>query len=115
MPASGVTAGVVTVEDLLEEIVGDIRDEHDEEAPDVERVGDRWRVSGLLRTDEVAEATEFRAPEGDYETIGGGLDTDAPLDDQPRWTATVVRMDGRRIDLVDLAPAPPGRSREDQS
>ena len=130
----GGIAGMVTVEDLMEEIVGDIRDEHDEEAPDVERVGDRWRVSGLLRTDEVAEATEFRAPEGDYETIGGvvmqalghipeegetveltGLDTDAPLDDQPRWTATVVRMDGRRIDLVDLAPAPPGRSREDQS
>ena len=42
-----------------------------QEAPDVERVGDGWRVSGLLRTDEVAEATDFRAPEGDYETIGG--------------------------------------------
>jgi CBS domain containing-hemolysin-like protein len=128
----GGIAGMVTVEDLMEEIVGDIRDEHDEEAPDVERVGDGWRVSGLLRTDEVAEATEFRAPEGDYETIGGvvmqalghipdegetvqltGFDTDAPLDEQPRWTATVVRMDGRRIDLIDLAPAPPEAKRED--
>jgi magnesium and cobalt exporter, CNNM family len=121
----GGIAGMVTVEDLIEEIVGDIRDEHDEATPDVERVGDGWRVSGLLRTDEVAEATEFRAPEGDYETIGGlvmhalghipeegesveltGFDTDAPLDEQPRWTATVVRMDGRRIDLVDLVLAP---------
>ncbi|HEY5150971.1 MAG TPA: hemolysin family protein [Mycobacterium sp.] len=129
----GGIAGMVTVEDLIEEIVGDIRDEHDEEALDVERVGDRWRVSGLLRTDEVAEATEFRAPEGDYETIGGvvmqalghipeegesveltGFDTDAPLDQQPRWTATVVRMDGRRIDLVDLAPTPIGPVREDE-
>jgi len=129
----GGIAGMVTVEDLMEEIVGDIRDEHDEEAPDVERVGDGWRVSGLLRTDEVAEATEFRAPEGDYETIGGvvmqalghipeegetvaltGFDTDAPLDEQPRWTATVVRMDGRRIDLIDLEPAPPEPRREDE-
>jgi len=129
----GGIAGMVTVEDLMEEIVGDIRDEHDEEAPDVERVGDGWRVSGLLRTDEVAEATDFRAPEGDYETIGGvvmqalghipeegetvaltGFDTDAPLDEQPRWTATVVRMDGRRIDLIDLEPAPPEPRREDE-
>lgn len=129
----GGIAGMVTVEDLMEEIVGDIRDEHDEEAPDVERVGDGWRVSGLLRTDEVAEATDFRAPEGDYETIGGlvmqalghipeegetveltGFDTDAPLDEQPRWTATVVSMDGRRIDLIDLAPAPPEPRREDE-
>jgi CBS domain containing-hemolysin-like protein len=129
----GGIAGMVTVEDMIEEIVGDIRDEHDEEAPDVERIGDRWRVSGLLRTDEVAEATGFRAPGGDYETIGGvvmqalghipeegetveltGFDTDAPLDEQPRWMATVVRMDGRRIDLVDLAPAPPGLTRQDE-
>ncbi len=130
----GGIAGMVTVEDLIEEIVGDIRDEHDEEAPEVERVGDAWRVSGLLRTDEVAEATDFRAPDGDYETIGGvvmhalghipeegetveltGFDTDAPLDEQPRWTATVVRMDGRRIDLIDLAPALPEPTREDES
>ena len=127
----GGIAGMVTVEDLIEEIVGDIRDEHDEEAPDVERIGDGWRVSGLLRTDEVAEATEFRAPEGDYETIGGlvmhvlghipeegeaveltGLDTDAPVDEQPRWRATVVQMDGRRIDLVDLVPVPRTPTRE---
>lgn len=128
----GGIAGMVTVEDLIEEIVGDIRDEHDESTPDVERVGDGWRVSGLLRTDEVAEATDFRAHEGDYETIGGlvmlalghipeegesvdltGFDTEAPLDRQPRWTATVARMDGRRIDLVDLVPAPAEPSPED--
>jgi CBS domain containing-hemolysin-like protein len=121
----GGIAGMVTVEDLIEEIVGDIRDEHDESTPDVERIGDRWRVSGLLRTDEVAEATDFRAPEGEYETIGGlvmhalghipvegesveltGLDTDAPLDEQPCWTATVVQMDGRRVDLVELVRVP---------
>jgi CBS domain containing-hemolysin-like protein len=127
----GGIAGMVTVEDLIEEIVGDIRDEHDEATPDVERTTDGWQVSGLLRIDEVAETTDFRAPEGDYETIGGlvmsalghipeagqsvelsAFDPDAPLDEQPRWRATVLRMDGRRVDLVGLEPLPSDRHEE---
>jgi magnesium and cobalt exporter, CNNM family len=67
----GGTAGMVTVEDLIEEIVGEVRDEHDQPAPGVLPADDGWQVSGLLRIDEVAEATGFRAPEGDYDTIGG--------------------------------------------
>ena len=67
----GGTAGMVTVEDLIEEIVGDVRDEHDDATPDVVAAGDGWRVSGLLRIDEVAAATGYHAPEGEYETIGG--------------------------------------------
>ena len=117
----GGTAGMVTVEDLIEEIVGDVRDEHDVEPPDVVPAGRGWQVSGLLRIDEVAENTEFRAPEGDYETIGGlvleklghipaegesveltAFDPDAPVEDPVRWLATVVKMDGRRIDQLEL-------------
>ncbi len=67
----GGTAGMVTVEDLVEEIVGDVRDEHDDSTPDVVAAGRGWLVSGLLRIDEVAAATGFRAHEGEYETIGG--------------------------------------------
>ena len=67
----GGTAGMVTVEDLIEEIVGDVRDEHDDATPDVVAAGSGWRVSGLLRIDEVAAATGYHAPEGEYETIGG--------------------------------------------
>jgi len=117
----GGTAGMVTVEDLIEEIVGDVRDEHDDATPDVVVAGSGWRVSGLLRTDEVAVATGYRAPEGPYETIGGlvlreighipvagekaelpALDPDGLLDGVGRWEATVVRMAGRRIDLLEL-------------
>ena len=118
----GGTAGMVTMEDLIEEIVGDVRDEHDDVTPDVLRMSrDSWRVSGLLRIDEVAENAGFRAPEGEYETIGGlvmqelghipkqgeaveltAFDPDGPVDDPVRWLATVVRMDGRRIDLLEV-------------
>lgn len=117
----GGTAGMVTVEDLIEEIVGDVRDEHDDATPDVLASGNGWRVSGLLRIDEVATATGYRAPDGPYETIGGlvlrelghipragetvevpAWDADGLSDDSVRWQATVVRMDGRRIDLLQL-------------
>ena len=117
----GGTAGMVTVEDLIEEIVGDVRDEHDDATPDVVAAGTGWRVSGLLRIDEVAAATGFRAPEGPYETIGGlvlrelghipaagetvqlpALDADGLLDTSMRWQARVMRMDGRRIDSLEL-------------
>ena len=117
----GGTAGMVTVEDLIEEIVGDVRDEHDDATPDVVAAGSGWRVSGLLRIDEVAASTGFRAPEGPYETIGGlvlrqlghipvagetvelpALDSDGLLDTELHWQARVIRMDGRRIDLLEL-------------
>jgi CBS domain containing-hemolysin-like protein len=117
----GGTAGMVTVEDLIEEIVGDVRDEHDDATPDVIIAGKGWQVSGLLRIDEVAQATRFRPHEGEYETIGGlvlqelghipeagehvelkAFDPDGPIDDPVRWLATVVAMDGRRIDLLEL-------------
>jgi CBS domain containing-hemolysin-like protein len=93
----GGTDGVVTIEDLVEELVGDISDEHDIEepilgplapAPGVEGLngndvaghevtvagGPRtWLVDGLLREDELAEITGFRLPEGPYETLAGFL------------------------------------------
>jgi CBS domain containing-hemolysin-like protein len=114
-------AGMVTVEDLIEEIVGDVRDEHDDATPDVVASGNGWQVSGLLRIDEVAAATGYHAPEGEYETIGGlvlqelgripvsgdtvqlsGYEPDGIAEGTARWQARVIRMDGRRIDLLEL-------------
>ena len=117
----GGTAGMVTIEDLIEEIVGDVRDEHDDATPDVVAAGTGWRVSGLLRIDEVSTEIGYRGPEGEYETIGGlvleqlghipvpgetielpALDADGLPDESMRWQATVLQMDGRRIDVLEL-------------
>ncbi|MFC4128799.1 hemolysin family protein [Nocardia rhizosphaerae] len=114
----GGTAGLVTMEDLIEEILGDVRDEHDEEERDVRRVSDGWDCSGLLRIDEVSRATGYDAPEGEYETLGGLVLTqlgripatgDEVVLPESRgtdggWIARVDRMDGRRIDRVRLVP-----------
>jgi CBS domain containing-hemolysin-like protein len=129
----GGTAGMVTVEDLIEEIVGDVRDEHDDATPDVVEMRNGWQVSGLLRIDEVDTETPFRAPEGEYETIGGlvlqelghipvegesvtltEFDPDTAFDHPVRWLATVERMDGRRIDLIKLLRLGPDEESADE-
>jgi CBS domain containing-hemolysin-like protein len=108
----GGTAGVVTMEDLVEEIVGDVRDEHDRgEAPPVRPLGrNSWLVSGLLRDDEVAEATGFRMPEGEYETLAGlvlaRLGRIPEVSDEVRidgWRITVMKMDRHRIAELRLS------------
>ena len=102
----GGTAGLVTMEDLIEEIVGDVRDEHDRgEGVPVRPLGrSGWLVSGLLRDDEVAEATGFRMPDGEYETLAGlvlaQLGRIPQVGDEVRvdgWRITVMLMDKHRI------------------
>ncbi|WP_182347410.1 hemolysin family protein [Tomitella gaofuii] len=127
----GGTAGMISMEDLVEEILGDVRDEHDATLADVQPTADGWLCSGLLRIDEVSAAIGLPLPEGDYETLAGLLLTEfghipaegeeitVPIattldDEQPTlgdqlgahhevWRARVVRMDGRRIDRVALS------------
>ncbi|ACU97259.1 hemolysin family protein [Saccharomonospora viridis] len=107
----GGTAGLVTLEDVVEEIVGDVRDEHDtREKPASQQLGpDSWVVSGQLRGDEVFDATGFHMPDGDYETIAGllldrlgeipeigmSLDIDG-------WRLVVTGMDRHRISEVTV-------------
>ncbi len=107
----GGSAGIVTLEDLVEEIVGDVRDEHDRPESTVRRLGDgSWLVSGLLRADEVAEATGFTMPEGDYETLAGLMLSElGRIPSEGAAVAlgdtrlTVVRMDRHRIADVRIA------------
>ncbi len=115
----GGTAGIVTLEDLVEEIVGDVRDEHDSaEQARVRSLGQgSWLMSGLLRDDEVAEATGFVMPSGDYETLAGlvlsrlGRIPDVGDDVQvDGWRLTVMRRDRNRVaELRVAAPRWEGR------
>lgn len=115
----GGTAGLVTLEDVVEEIIGDVRDEHDShEGPASQRLGaDSWVVSGQLRADEVTEQTGFRMPDGDYETIAGlilerlgKIPAAGDSADVDGWRLTVTEMDRLRIAEVGVhrvtAPAP---------
>ena len=71
----GATAGLVTLEDLLEEIVGEIRDEYDEdELKSLQKIGDReYRVEGSMKLDDINDALELSLSSEDYESVGGRI------------------------------------------
>ena len=98
----GGTAGIVTVEDLLEELVGEIEDEHDEEETPLRRVepGVYW-VEASIRLDEVNEALELNLPEGEYDTLAG-LVLDR-LERVPRQGER-IREDGVVLEVVAAEP-----------
>jgi CBS domain containing-hemolysin-like protein len=66
-------AGIVTVEDIAEELVGEIADEYDADIVEVTRQGDGWLVPGDMHVDEAQRVLEQRLPVGDYETMSGLL------------------------------------------
>ncbi|MBA3488379.1 MAG: HlyC/CorC family transporter [Longispora sp.] len=111
----GGTDGVVTTEDLVEELVGEIVDEHDRRELDSLRSGASETVSGVLREDELAEQVGFPLPEGPYETLAGFLL--AQLGHIPAvgewveydgWRFTIAEMDKRRIEQVKVEPPADG-------
>jgi CBS domain containing-hemolysin-like protein len=112
----GGTAGVATLEDLVEEIVGEVKDEHDKRKPGVlQSASGDWYFPGLLRPDEVTMLIpDLVVPdESGYETVAGFIMAElgrvaAPGDsvEVPAGTLTVERMDNRRIDRVQFRPAP---------
>ncbi|MFB9310487.1 CBS domain containing-hemolysin-like protein [Agromyces hippuratus] len=110
----GGTAGVATLEDLVEELVGEVSDEHDRTRAGIVRRGDDVSFPGILRPDELLERTGIRVPEnGDYETVAGfvmaelgrlpAVGDEVLIDD---GTLVVQRLDGRRIDRVRFVPNP---------
>nr|WP_246315923.1 hemolysin family protein [Kineococcus aurantiacus] len=111
----GGTAGVVTLEDLVEEIVGDVSDEHDRDRGGLRQHRDAsWTVPGLARPDEVRDATGVEVPDDPaYETVGGfvmaRLGRIPAVGDEVEVSGAVlrvVRMEGRRVERLRLRPRP---------
>ena len=96
----GGTAGIVTLEDLIEEVIGDIRDEYDVEGDDPLRFrGGDVEADGLLNLDEVRSVTGVTLPEGPYETLAGYVMS--CLGHVPR-TGEAVEVDGHRLEVSEL-------------
>lgn len=108
----GGTAGVATLEDLVEELIGDVADEHDRRTPGVVHRGSSVTFPGLQRPDEVRDAFGLDVPEGSaYETVGGfvmarlgRLPTTGDTVEVDGGRLEVVRMEGRRIDRLRFVP-----------
>lgn len=110
--------GLITLEDLVEEIIGEVRDEHDYEADPVHSPDGSWDFSGLLRMDEVSEVIDVELPEDEaYDTLGGLIadelgrladagdvveivSADLPGATRMNLSLEVLDMDGHRVDHV---------------
>lgn len=109
----GGTAGLVTMEDLLEEIVGEIVDEYDEEEPLIQPVAEgEYIVDGRLPVDELAELFGTELPDEDWDTVGGlvlGLAGRVPEEGEvfhlDAITFTAERVQGRRVSRIRVGPA----------
>lgn len=107
----GGTAGLITLEDLLESIVGSIQDEYDEEEEDeiVENEDATFSVDGATAIDELAERLDAELPEGDYDTVGGMIlsllgripgEDEHPAVEAAGFRFTVETVSERRIERV---------------
>lgn len=110
-------AGVVTMEDLLESIVGNMQDEFDHEEEEITQLDENsFDVDGGCAIEELNERLDVEFPEGDYDTVAGFMldqlgripdNGEKPVVTFDRVTLTVQSMDDRAIDRVHIAVAPP--------
>lgn len=112
----GGTAGIVTIEDLLEEIVGNIQDEYDEEEQEIIRKDDKtWIVAGLADLDDVGNMVGVEFPEDDFETLAGFVisllgripeENELPEVSYENLCFKVLAMEERRVSKVEITVLP---------
>ncbi len=115
-------AGIVTVEDLLESIVGNMQDEFDHEEEEITQLDENvFDVDGSCSIEELGELLDIDLPEGDYDTVAGFIldrlgripeEGEQPTVEYNRLTLTVMSMDDRAIDRIHIVVAPPAPEEE---
>ncbi len=117
----GIVSGVVTIEDLLEEIVGEIQDEYDAEESQLTQVDDHtYLAEGTLLIDDFNEATKWNLPTETADTLGGFvfdmMGHQPELNETATWRDlhfTVIATDGRRIQQVKVVKTPRANPEEE--
>jgi putative hemolysin len=114
----GGTAGIVTLEDLVEEVIGEIRDEYDSQELSTTRrlAGGSIEVDGLLNLGDFEEETGVELPEGPYETVAGYVVSELGrlpvvgdrITTENGYLLEFDRLDGRRVDRVRVTVRPTG-------
>ncbi len=112
----GGVAGIVTVEDLIESIVGNIQDEFDDEEEEIQKISeDKFNIDGMSAVSEVDELLDIELPEGEYETVAGYLMSvlgrvpeayEHPTVEYGGYSFTVAEMDERRIVRITVERLP---------
>lgn len=119
----GGVAGLVTMEDLLESIVGNMQDEYDNEDEELTQVDkDTFHIDGVANLDEVEDELGVKLPDGDYDTIGGMVmdllgripgEDETPSVEVGGFSFTVTAMDERRIEEIVARRLPEENETED--
>lgn len=123
----GGTAGIVTLEDVLESIVGNIQDEYDDEEEEIKKIDETtFTVEGTTDLDEVDELVGVELPEGDFDTLGGfvisllgylptEVDQENPIvAEYENLRFTVLSIDERRIDEIKVEILPVEKKDEEE-
>ncbi len=112
----GGIAGIVTMEDLLEAIVGNMQDEYDNEEEEIEQINDTtYHLDGTSDIEEVEEILGIKFPEGDYDTVGGFImselgripsEDESPIVEYCGYSFKVDEVDERRIERITAEKLP---------